>query len=73
MDLAAAEQPGLHRIDVRELNTSLHSLARLPILSAFRYQRPSGTAAPTAGASRSSDLPMPACSRPRPIAPRPRR
>jgi hypothetical protein len=46
MDLAAEETPGLHRIDVRELNPSLQSLARLPILSAFRYQRPSGTAAP---------------------------
>jgi hypothetical protein len=30
---------GLHRIDVRELNAALQSLARLPILSAFRYQR----------------------------------
>ena len=46
MDLSAAEREGLHRIDVRELNPSLQSLARLPILSAFRYQRPSGTAAP---------------------------
>ena len=46
MDLTAGEQPGLHRIDVRELNPSLQSLARLPLLSAFRYQRPSGSAAP---------------------------
>jgi hypothetical protein len=46
MDLSAAERAGLHRIDVRELNPSLQSLARLPILSAFRYQRPSGAAAP---------------------------
>src|SRR5262245_10665790 len=29
----------MHRIDVRELNAALRSLARLPILSAFRYQR----------------------------------
>src|SRR5262245_7585169 len=29
----------MHRIDVRELNAVLRSLARLPILSAFRYQR----------------------------------
>ena len=42
MDLSAAEQPGVHRIDVRELNTSLQALARLPILSAFRYQRAVG-------------------------------
>jgi hypothetical protein len=29
----------LHRTDVRELNGALRSLARLPILSSFRYQR----------------------------------
>jgi hypothetical protein len=46
MDLAAAERDGLHRIDVRELNPSIQSLARLPILSAFRYQRPAGAVAP---------------------------
>ena len=46
MDLSAAEPAGVHRIDVRELNPSLQSLARLPILSAFRYQRPSGSAPP---------------------------
>jgi Carboxypeptidase regulatory-like domain len=35
-----ATSPGsMHRIDVRELNAALQSLARLPILSAFRYQR----------------------------------
>ena len=33
----------MHRIDVRELNDALHSLARLPILSAFRYQRSGAT------------------------------
>ena len=31
---------------MRELNRPLQSLARLPILSAFRYQRPAGSAAP---------------------------
>ena len=46
MDLSAAERGSLHRMDVRELQPSLQSLARLPILSAFRYQRPAGTAAP---------------------------
>jgi hypothetical protein len=46
LDLTAAERPGVHRIDVRELNGSLHSLARMPILSAFRYQRPPGSPAP---------------------------
>ncbi len=46
LDLSAAERPGVHRIDVRELNSSLHALARMPLLSAFRYQRPAGAAAP---------------------------
>ena len=46
LDLTAADRPGVHRIDVRELNASLHALARMPILSAFRYQRPPGAAAP---------------------------
>src|SRR5258708_7752760 len=36
----------LHRIDVRELNGSLQSLSRTPVLAAFRYQR-----APTAAAA----------------------
>ena len=39
LELAAAERDGLRRMDVRELNRALPSLARLPILSAFRYQR----------------------------------
>ena len=34
----------MHRIDVRELNQALQSLARLPVLSAFRYQRTPATA-----------------------------
>lgn len=46
MDLASADRAGLHRIDVRELSGSLHALARVPILSAFRYQRPAGAAPP---------------------------
>ncbi len=36
----------MHRVDVRELNQALQSLARLPLLSAFRYQRSGPT--PTA-------------------------
>ena len=39
LELTAAERDGMHRIDVRELNAALQSLARLPVLSAFRYQR----------------------------------
>ncbi len=45
LDLTATAQ-GMHRVDVRELNQALQSLARLPILSAFRYQRSGPT--PTA-------------------------
>jgi hypothetical protein len=44
LDLTA-EAEGMHRVDVRELNQTLQSLARLPILSAFRYQRSGPTAA----------------------------
>jgi hypothetical protein len=46
LDLTAAERDGVHRIDVRELNQALQSLARMPMLSAFRYQR--SAAAPPA-------------------------
>jgi hypothetical protein len=46
LDLSAAERAGVHRIDVRELSGSLHQLASLPILSAFRYQRPAGSPPP---------------------------
>jgi hypothetical protein len=38
LELTATDRDGLQRIDVRELDQALHSLARLPILSAFRYQ-----------------------------------
>jgi hypothetical protein len=39
LELDAEEREPMHRIDVRELNQALQSLARLPLLSAFRYQR----------------------------------
>jgi hypothetical protein len=39
LDLAATERGGMYRIDVRELNGALQSLARTPLLSGFRYQR----------------------------------
>jgi hypothetical protein len=42
LELDAPEREPLHRIDVRELNRALQSLARLPLLSAFRYQRTAG-------------------------------
>jgi hypothetical protein len=37
--VAAAEIPGLRRIDAREIDGALTSAARQPILAAFRYQR----------------------------------
>jgi hypothetical protein len=43
LELTAAERDGMHRMDVRELTPPLQSLARMPILSAFRYQRTAGT------------------------------
>ena len=43
LELTADERDPMHRIDVRELNQALQSLARLPVLSAFRYQRSAGT------------------------------
>jgi hypothetical protein len=39
LDLATSERAGMHRIDVREVNSVLQSVARMPLLSAFRYQR----------------------------------
>jgi hypothetical protein len=39
LDLEVPDRPGMQRIDVRELNPALRSLARTPLLSAFRYQR----------------------------------
>jgi len=45
LELTAAERDGMHRVDVRELNQALQSLARLPVLAAFRYQRGSAARA----------------------------
>src|SRR5262245_4467438 len=39
LELDAAEREGMHRLDVRELNPTLQSLSRLPVLAGFRYQR----------------------------------
>jgi len=43
LELTAADRDGMHRIDVREIQPALQSLARQPVLSAFRYQRTAGT------------------------------
>jgi hypothetical protein len=39
LDLTVRERDGLQRIDIRELHGTLQALARLPVLSAHRYQR----------------------------------
>jgi Carboxypeptidase regulatory-like domain len=39
LDLSIAERTGMQRVDVRELNASMRSLARSPLLAGFRYQR----------------------------------
>ena len=39
MDVNASGDEGLRRMDVREAHASLRSLARQPLLAAFRYQR----------------------------------
>jgi hypothetical protein len=44
LELTVDEREPMHRIDVRELNQALQSLARLPVLTAFRYQRSAATA-----------------------------
>ena len=42
LELATTERGAVHRMDVRELNRALQSLADRPIMSAFRYQRTAG-------------------------------
>jgi hypothetical protein len=39
LELSSHERDAIRRIDVRELSPALQQLARLPLLSAFRYQR----------------------------------
>jgi carboxypeptidase family protein len=38
LDVTAPESPGLHRIDVRELDSSIVSVARDALMAAYRYQ-----------------------------------
>jgi hypothetical protein len=38
LDVTSPERPGLHRIDVRELDSSITSVARDALISAYRYQ-----------------------------------
>ena len=39
LDVTATDMPGLRRMDVREVNAALASIARQSLLAAFRYQR----------------------------------
>ena len=39
LDLSIPERTGMQRVDVRELNASMRTLARSPLLAGFRYQR----------------------------------
>ena len=55
LELKADERDPMHRIDVRELNPALQSLSRLPMLSAFRYQRTSAAPALTLDVKRFAD------------------
>ena len=43
LELQAPDRPGFTRIDVRELNPALQSLARESLLAAYRYQGTPGT------------------------------
>jgi hypothetical protein len=59
LELTATEREGMHRMDVRELNAALHSLARLPVLAAFRYQRsPTQLAGLNLAVKRFADAPV---------------
>lgn len=43
LELETTEKDGTHRMDVKELNPMLASMARAPLLAAFRYQRASSS------------------------------
>ena len=40
LEISAVDPPGLRRMDVREVDQALSSVARQSLLSAYRYQRP---------------------------------
>ena len=59
IDVAASGDEGLRRMDVRETNPSVRSLARQPLLAAFRYQqRPEETHVLTLDVKRFTDAPV---------------
>jgi hypothetical protein len=44
LEIASSDMPGLRRMDVREANPAIASIARQSLLAAFRYQRTTETA-----------------------------
>jgi len=69
LELSVPETPGLRRMDVREVDPALASVARQALLAAFRYQRGSG-AVPmlTLDVTRFADAPVLAAVAERAIA-----
>ena len=69
MEVTASGDEHLRRMDVRETNASLRSLARQPLLAAFRYQRrPSEARALTLDVKRFADAPVIAAAAERAVA-----
>ena len=69
IEVAASGDDGLRRMDVRETNASLRSLARQPLLAAFRYQRRANeTRTLTLDVKRFADAPVIAAAAERAVA-----
>lgn len=69
MEVTASGDEQMRRMDVRETNASLRSLARQPLLAAFRYQRrPSEARALTLDVKRFADAPVIAAAAERAVA-----
>lgn len=69
IEVAASGDEGLRRMDVRETNASVRSLARQPLLAAFRYQRRAGeTRTLTLDVKRFADAPVIAAAAERAVA-----
>ncbi|MCA1651764.1 MAG: hypothetical protein LC753_16340 [Acidobacteria bacterium] len=69
MEVTASGDEHLRRMDVRETNASLRSLARQPLLAAFRYQRrPGDTRAVTLDVKRFAGAPVIAAAAERGVA-----
>jgi len=69
IEVSASGDDGLRRMDVRETNPSLRSLARQPLLAAFRYQRRANeTRTLTLDVKRFADAPVIAAAAERAVA-----